>query len=706
MDRPVLLRRRRLGIRARLTLFYALGALLLASMMASSAYLLAQGQLLNESEQTARSQFYRNTRDLRRSLAALPEIPPEISSEIIDPIDEVDTTTTTQRPTTTRPTVSSTSLPASVDPLVGVDDLGAEVDGLDPNDEAATGDPTTAGDDPTGAASISDPNDDALADTEAQTTEVTVPPTADGDTDTAVPHDGATPPPAGSQPPQTDSLPSPDSASTTSDSEEPIDPNGGSVGELTPTTDPFANVLPQEWYLYRRQALESVRTGPAVPPFVPDRIIPVPSTNPDDRPEPDPIPDAPPKPPNPITSILDGFIKNNARSLLIIPPGSGVNSARQFSPAGISADHLPSDLLAMVSSGSPAHRRFIDQNGELRLALGIRINEHDAQYYELVSLTGLQETLSSLRNILFGVALAASALGAGLGYYSARRAVQPLTRVADAAQAIADGDFGTRLEPQIDPDLKRLTRSFNDMVAALQHRIQRDEQFASDVSHELRSPLMTLTASLGVLEGRRDDLSAPAQQAVDLLGKDLRRFQRLVEDLLEISRMDVGAVVLDTQPVFLQQFLQLVIAQSVTPDLPIRCRPVDQYLLVNADKRRLAQVITNLLDNANKYAGGAVAITFERHDDVVHIYVDDAGRGVPEADRIRIFDRFTRAGGDAGRRETAKGVGLGLSLVQEHIRLHNGRVWVTDRPDGRQGARFVIELRVNDTDMGAEEMAT
>ncbi|MEZ5230043.1 MAG: ATP-binding protein, partial [Acidimicrobiales bacterium] len=99
-------------------------------------------------------------------------------------------------------------------------------------------------------------------------------------------------------------------------------------------------------------------------------------------------------------------------------------------------------------------------------------------------------------------------------------------------------------------------------------------------------------------------------------------------------------------------------------------------------------------------------ISFARHDDRVHIYVDDEGPGVQLADRVRIFDRFTRAGADAGRRDIAKGVGLGLSLVKEHIRMHDGTVWVTDRPDGLPGARFVIDMPIDDTEMGDEEMAT
>ena len=133
-------------------------------------------------------------------------------------------------------------------------------------------------------------------------------------------------------------------------------------------------------------------------------------------------------------------------------------------------------------------------------------------------------------------------LGVLLGVFAARRAVRPVAEAAQAAKAIAGGHLGTRLPPTDDPDLGVLASSFNDMASALQLRIERDARFASDVSHELRSPLMTLSASVEVMEARRNELPERAQAALDLLTSDVSRFQGLVEDLLEISRFDAGAI--------------------------------------------------------------------------------------------------------------------------------------------------------------------
>lgn len=337
--------------------------------------------------------------------------------------------------------------------------------------------------------------------------------------------------------------------------------------------------------------------------------------------------------------------------------------------------------------------------------IGVRMDNLDARYFEALNLSDLEATTASLGQILLITALAASLAGAGLGYYSARRALAPVFRVSNAAQAIADGDFKTRLDPTVDPDLAVLSRSFNDMVDALETRIRRDERFASDVSHELRSPLMTLTASVEVLERRRGSLPEVAQRAVDLLRQDLTRFERLVEDLLEISRMDAGAVQLQLSHFRLNEFLINVILQSRSPEIEISHPDKDDDLFVTADKRRLAQVLTNLIDNAQKYAGGSTAIRYRRVGDRVLIMVEDNGPGVPLPDRERIFDRFSRSGTDAGRRSRDSGVGLGLSLVAEHVRLHGGRVWVTERTDGKDGARFVVELPVGEHAEDAEEMA-
>ena len=229
------------------------------------------------------------------------------------------------------------------------------------------------------------------------------------------------------------------------------------------------------------------------------------------------------------------------------------------------------------------------------------------------------------------------------------------------------------------------------MARALEERIHRDARFASEVSHELRSPLTTLKASVGVLESRKNELSKRSQTALDLLSRDLERFNRLVSELLEISGYDAGAASLELEEVNVAQFIQATTRNdtSITYMLPANA----ESLVMNVDKRRLARALSNLLDNAHRYGNGPTLIEVSTNENSIQIAVEDAGPGISIEERKIIFDRFSR-GSSSGQRGDDGGTGLGLSLVQEDARLHGGKVWV-ENPKGTEsgtGSRFVIEL--------------
>ena len=179
------------------------------------------------------------------------------------------------------------------------------------------------------------------------------------------------------------------------------------------------------------------------------------------------------------------------------------------------------------------------------------------------------------------------------------------------------------------------------------------------------------------------------------MSRDLERFNRLVSELLEISGYDAGAASLDLTEVQVGQFLNAA-ARAAGP-IPVRLPFDAEQLVIAIDKRRLARVMANLIDNAHRYGGGATAIVVERSTNSLRIVVEDEGAGVPETERIAIFDRFSR-GISGGKRGDDGGTGLGLSLVQEDIRLHGGRVWVEPHAGGRTGARFVIELPLDQSE--------
>jgi two-component system sensor histidine kinase MtrB len=362
-------------------------------------------------------------------------------------------------------------------------------------------------------------------------------------------------------------------------------------------------------------------------------------------------------------------------------------------------DALPAALRELVTTGEPARMRF-EYSDSTQLAIGVPIstlNDLDGAYFEIVSLSELEDTLESLGVSLVAASLGTTLAGAGLGWWAARRVLRPLSGVAGAATSLARGQLDTRVSASDDPDLVPLATSFNEMAKALEERIKRDTRFASNVSHELRSPLTTLSASITVLENHREEMPQRAQAALDLMVADVNRFRQLVEDLLEISRFDAGVMHLDLAEVRVAELVMQAVSTSTDADIPVDIDSELAGVVVQADKRRLVRVVANLLDNAAKYAGGASRVELRQVDGNVQIAVEDEGEGVPPEDRGRIFDRFSR-GLIAGRRSSSDGVGLGLSLVAEHVRLHGGDVWVEDRHNGEQGARFVVVLPVAGTD--------
>lgn len=353
----------------------------------------------------------------------------------------------------------------------------------------------------------------------------------------------------------------------------------------------------------------------------------------------------------------------------------------------LNQNSIPPSMRDAVLKGTPSRMLFKNGNST-QLVVGIPIPAVSASYFEISQLNDIEHTLTVLAYTLILVSTFTTLGGAVIGRWASRLVLRPVTQAAYAAEAIAAGDLETRLRKEGDIDLDRLVLSFNSMVDALQTRIERDARFASDVSHELRSPLMTLMSGVSVLQSRRGDLPARSQTALDLLTDEIQRFQRMVQDLLEISRTDAGHLDISFEEVFAVEFVTRV-AERYEREIPIEVEPDVENAILEVDKRRMERVIGNLIENADRYAGGVILISIKAAGKNVNISVDDAGPGVPPEERERIFERFAR-GATAKARASGEGTGLGLSLVDEHVRLHKGKVWVEDRPGG--GARFVVQL--------------
>ena len=347
---------------------------------------------------------------------------------------------------------------------------------------------------------------------------------------------------------------------------------------------------------------------------------------------------------------------------------------------------FPDELTAMTLEGVTSRQRFTFED-EPYIGVGVAIKDIGAEYFEAFPLSSEQRTLTIIGTALGVGILVVGGLSVLVGMWVGRRLMRPLERVSEAAGEIASGGLDTRLEQEGDPDLSRLVTSFNDMADAVQTRIEREARFASDVSHELRSPITALAAAVEVLDARRADLPDRTQQALDVVVSQVHRFDQMVLDLLELSRLDVGVADLHREETMLLPLITRIAERYGSRDTPVVVvEPCEGIGYV--DRRRFDRVMANLLENARLHGGGATQVTIEDGaDGAVRVAVEDAGPGVATSERSRIFERFAR--GSAGRMR-AGGTGLGLALVAEHVRAHGGRAWVEDSLFG--GARFVVEF--------------
>ena len=384
-------------------------------------------------------------------------------------------------------------------------------------------------------------------------------------------------------------------------------------------------------------------------------------------------------------ALLTGLASSPGAAIFVRQPDGWI--AGGTATDNIDVADMPPALIAAADRGDIARQR-LRVGGAPLVAVAMQLPDSRATYVEVFPLRDLDRIFRFVSLMLLGGVLASGLLGGSIGWWASRRVLRPLTELTAAAARIAHGDLSTRLPERDDKDLGPIAAAFNETAGDLQERVARDARFASDVSHELRSPVTTMAAAMEVLVRRRDEVSPAARHAIDLLDADLRRFRRLVGDLLEISRVDQGAFRLSAERLDLAELARYVVARSSAGDraVPVEApRPVP----VLGDRRRLEQVVSNLVDNAEGHGRGLVRVAVCQADRVARLEVDDAGPGVPVEDRERIFERFARVS-DRDRRIEDTGSGLGLALVAQHVRLHSGRVWVTDRPGG--GARFVVEL--------------
>lgn len=345
---------------------------------------------------------------------------------------------------------------------------------------------------------------------------------------------------------------------------------------------------------------------------------------------------------------------------------------------------LPAELIRGPEPG--IERAAI--GGQPYLRAGVAVGDRGDVLYEFTPISELESNLRMLRDLLTVSAAVATVIGAALGVWASRRVLKPLHQVAGTAERIASGELELRLPRTPDQDLRTTVDSFNTMVDSLQQRIERERRLVGDVSHELRTPLTTLITSVSVLNRHATELSPRAGRALDLVSAELEHLRHMLDDMLELARVEAGVHRGDTELLSVGELLEhTLVGRQYDPAL----LAVERDSTISGRKLELERAVGNLLDNADRHGGGVVGVDVRREGPEAVIAVDDAGPGVPPAERDRIFERFATAR-TTRRNASGTGTGIGLALVAETVAAHSGRVECEARPAG--GARFVIRLPI------------
>lgn len=341
---------------------------------------------------------------------------------------------------------------------------------------------------------------------------------------------------------------------------------------------------------------------------------------------------------------------------------------------------LPAALLELAAKGGAQQRFKIA--GDPYYAVAIPMGSD--MYVEVFPLRDLDRTLTIGGWALIALTMLAAGIGALIGRQAVGRVLRPVRQLGGGARRIAGGELGTRIHLTGDPDLDPIAESFNAMAEAVQVRIARERRFSANVSHELRSPLTSVLGTAELLERRSGMLPEREAGLLAVLVQQVRRMSQTLLDLLEISRLST-----DDPPQWETADIaalcrEAVVQRGLDPQAVVGDQPI-----VRTDARRLERIIGNLIDNAQRHGGGLVQVLIQRVPGAMHLLVDDAGPGISDDVRDRLFEPFAR-GQQAARTD---GAGLGLAIVREQAHVLGGDVSVENSPMG--GARFVVVLPID-----------
>jgi two-component system sensor histidine kinase MtrB len=366
---------------------------------------------------------------------------------------------------------------------------------------------------------------------------------------------------------------------------------------------------------------------------------------------------------------------------------------------------VPEDLRRFVFSDKIAtkiHTVDRDSGRTTFLIVGAPVTNasRTVQLYLLFPLSAEQRTISVIQNTLIIAGLVLLLLLAGISNLVTRQVVRPVRRAAQAAERFAEGELDERMVVAGEDDVAKLAQSYNEMAESIQRQIRQLEafgalqrRFTSDVSHELRTPLTTVRMAADVLHASRAQFPAGLARSTELLVDELDRFESLLGDLLEISRLDAGVEELMADLVDVRlivgRAVESVRAIARTAGSQIVLELPEQEATAEIESRRIERIVRNLLANAIDHGeGGPVWLRLAVNEDAIAVTVQDNGVGLRPGEADLVFNRFWRA--DPSRNRHTGGTGLGLAISLEDARLHGGGLDAWGEP-GR-GACFRLTL--------------
>lgn len=303
-------------------------------------------------------------------------------------------------------------------------------------------------------------------------------------------------------------------------------------------------------------------------------------------------------------------------------------------------------------------------------------------------------TAKFVRNVWWQFLLAgavAAFIALFLARLLARGMTQPLRDMAEAAQMMARGDYRQRVSVRSRDEVGRLANTFNSMASEMEglERLRRD--LVANVSHELKTPISALRARL---ENLLDGVEQPNPALLAVMLHQAERLSRLVDELLDLSRLESGDVPLELEPVRLGPLVDRVVGEIEVsrPERSVRIQNQVSNDLpsVSADRERIHQVLFNLLDNAHRFSppGGVVIVRAVGEDGSCEVSVQDAGPGIPKEHLPLVFERFYRV--DPSRSREDGGTGIGLAIARSVVEAHGGRIWAESSATGGSTFRFVL----------------